>query len=194
MTPPVVRWGTLGDRWVAFHISRFPIALGIMALFILPFAYWGVFALSAYGEDPAPPWWRTALALLFATAVLGVPIVIGYRAMLAARRAYWLLLNEFGLHLSSGRHPRPILSLTAQQIGQVRMGADHDGNPVLLMTLNPRVRPSEIDGEVAEAGRTLLLRDGLTDAWDLGFVLERRSGDPRMLQAAIERLRGPLPG
>ena len=143
MTPPVVRWGTQGDRWVAFHITRFPIAIGVFALMLLPFAYFGVFALSSYGDDPAPPWWRTALALLFATAVLGVPIVIGYRAMLASRATYWLLLNEFGLHLSSGRHAGAIMSLTSGQITQASLIPDAgSGGQVLLLALSPRLRPA----------------------------------------------------
>ena len=34
----------------------------------------------------------------------------------------------------------------------------------------------------------------MTDSWDLGFMLDPRSGDPRLLLSGVERLKRPVVG
>jgi len=186
--PPHVRWGTHGDHWAAAWTARFPIAIGVLALCLVPVAVAVVIALpdTANGR---PPWWRIALALLFFLAILAVPGYVGLRALRAWRSTYWLTVDVFGLHLRSGRSSGPILTVRADQLVSADLRADPYGATVLLIETTPRLEDAALSHEVAFVGRTVVVGTGLTRSWDLGFALDGRCGDPRLLFGAVDRLR-----
>lgn len=186
--PPHVRWGTHGDHWTAGWIARFPIALGVLALILVPVAVVGVIALAGL-RDATPAWWRVALAMLFFLAILAVPGYFGLRSLRAWRATYWLMVDVFGLHLLSGRSSSPILTVRADQLVSVDLRSDPYGATVLLIETTPRLEDAALTDEVIFVGRTVVVGTGLTRSWDLGFALDGHCGDPRLLFGAVDRLR-----
>lgn len=186
--PPHVRWGTHGDHWTAAWIARFPIALGVLALILVPVAVFGVVALAGTA-DPTPPWWRVALALVFFLAFLAGPGYFGVRSLRVWRATYWLMVDLFGVHLRSGRSSSPILTVRADQLVSVELRSDPYGATVLLIETMPRLEDAALSEEVSFVGRTVVVGTGLTRSWDLGFALDGRCGDPRLLFGAVDRLR-----
>ena len=186
--PPHVRWGTHGDRWTAAWIARFPIALGVLAICLVPVVVFGAIALAGTADAP-PPWWRVALAVLFFLAILAVPVYFGYRSLRAWRATYWLMVDVFGVHLISGRSSSPILTIRADQLDSAELLPDPYGATVLLIETKPRLDDATLTEEVSFVGRTVVVGTGLTRSWDLGFALDGRCGDPRLLFGAVDRLR-----
>jgi len=192
------RWGTHGDHWTASWIARFPIALGVLVLVLVPVA---VFGSSRWRERPmpprpgggtadaTPPWWRVALALVFFLTILAAPGYFGLRSPRAWRATYWLMVDVFGLHLRSGRSSNPILTVRADQLVSVDLRLDPYGATVLLIETTPRLVDAELSEEVSFVARTVVVGTGQTGSWDLGFALDERCGDPRLLFGAVDRLR-----
>lgn len=188
---PHVRWGTHSDHWSAGWMARFSIALGILALILAPVAVVGVIALAGAANSPAPWWW---IALVLFLALLAIPGYFGARSLRAWRSTYWLTVDVFGLHLLNGRSSNPILTVRADQLVSVDLLADPDGADVLLIETTPRLKDSALSVEVALVGRTVVVGTGLTRSWDLGFALDGRCGDARLLFGAVDRLRVAPPG
>ena len=151
-------------------------------------AVFGVIALAGTAEA-RPAWWRIGLALVFFLAILAVPGHFGLRSLRAWRSTYWLMVDIFGLHLLSCMSSTPILTLRADQLVSADLRSDPYGADVLLIETAPRLEDAVLTEEVAIVGRTVVVGTGLTRSWDLGFALDGRCGDARLLFGAVDRLR-----